>query len=174
MRILITNNTLAHRAGTELWVRDVSLRLLERGHSPIAYSRQLGEVAAELRIDQVSGGMARRIALARAIVLDPELVLYDEPFSGLDPISMGVIANLIRNLNRATGATTLMVTHSMQQAVNLGDRLIMMHRGQGILDLAGAEKRRLRADDLLGRFEEVRRADLLDETAAEMLSRTYI
>ena len=70
--------------------------------------------------------------------------------------------------------TTLMVTHSMHQAVNLGDRLIMMHRGQILHDFQGAEKRRLRVDDLLARFEDVRRADLLDETAAEMLRRMYV
>ena len=67
--------------------------------------------AAPLRIAQVSGGMARRIALARAIALDPELIMYDEPFAGLDPISMGVAANLIRKLNDTTGATSLIVSH---------------------------------------------------------------
>jgi putative tryptophan/tyrosine transport system ATP-binding protein len=66
-----------------------------------------------------------------------------------------------------------MVTHSMQQAANLGDRLIMMHRGAVLHDFRGAEKRRLRPDDLLSRFESVRRADQLDETAAEMLRRMY-
>jgi putative ABC transport system ATP-binding protein len=67
-----------------------------------------------------------------------------------------------------------MVTHSMAQAVSLGDRLIMMHRGQVIEDLRGAEKRRLRVDDLLARFEEVRRADRLDESAAELLRTRYV
>ena len=67
-----------------------------------------------------------------------------------------------------------MVTHSMHQATNLGDRLIMMHRGRILHDFRGTEKRRLRVNDLLGRFEEVRRADLLDEPAAEMLRRTYV
>lgn len=67
-----------------------------------------------------------------------------------------------------------MVTHSMQQAVNLGDRLIMMHRGQIIYDFQGAEKRRLRVEDLLSRFEDVRRGELLDETAAELLRRVYV
>ena len=70
--------------------------------------------------------------------------------------------------------TTLMVTHSMYQAASLGDRLIMMHRGQIIHDFQGAEKRRLRPDDLLARFEEVRRAEQLDESAAEMLAEQYI
>jgi putative ABC transport system ATP-binding protein len=66
-----------------------------------------------------------------------------------------------------------MVTHSMQQASNLGDRLIMMHRGAILHDFTGAEKRRLRPPDLLARFESVRRAELLDESAAEMLRRAY-
>ena len=67
-----------------------------------------------------------------------------------------------------------MVTHSMQQASNLGDRLIMMHRGQIIHDFSGAERKRLRPEDLLARFEAVRRAERLDETAAEMLRRAYV
>ena len=70
--------------------------------------------------------------------------------------------------------TTLMVTHSMQQAASLGDRLVMMHRGRIIHDLCGAEKRRARVDDLLVRFEEVRRQEQLDESAAEMLRRGYV
>jgi len=82
--------------------------------------------AASLRISQVSGGMARRIALARAIALDPELIMYDEPFAGLDPISMGVTANLIRKLNDATGATTLMVSHDVQECFSICDYAYLM------------------------------------------------
>jgi putative ABC transport system ATP-binding protein len=67
-----------------------------------------------------------------------------------------------------------MVTHSMQQAAALGDRLIMMHRGRVIHDLRDAEKKRVRAAELLERFEELRRSELLDETAAEMLERSYV
>ena len=77
--------------------------------------------AAGLRISEVSGGMARRIALARAIALDPELIMYDEPFAGLDPISMGVAANLIRKLNDATGATSLMVSHDVMECFSICD-----------------------------------------------------
>jgi phospholipid/cholesterol/gamma-HCH transport system ATP-binding protein len=77
--------------------------------------------AAGLRISQVSGGMARRIALARATALDPELIMYDEPFAGLDPISMGVTANLIRQLGKATGATSLMVSHDVQECFAICD-----------------------------------------------------
>jgi len=77
--------------------------------------------AAPLRIAQVSGGMARRIALARAISLDPDLIMFDEPFAGLDPISMGVTANLIRRLNDATGATSLVVSHDVQECFMICD-----------------------------------------------------
>ena len=82
--------------------------------------------AAQLRISEVSGGMARRVALARAIALDPELIMYDEPFAGLDLISMGVAANLIRTLNDVTGATSLVVSHDVAECMAISDRVIMM------------------------------------------------
>ena len=77
--------------------------------------------AAQLRISEISGGMARRVALARAIALDPELIMYDEPFAGLDPISMAVAANLIRTLNDTTGATSLVVSHDVQECFTICD-----------------------------------------------------
>ena len=82
--------------------------------------------AAPLRISQVSGGMARRIALARASVMDPELIMYDEPFAGLDPISMGITANLIRKLNDTTGATSLMVSHDVQECFAIADKAYLL------------------------------------------------
>ena len=82
--------------------------------------------AAPLRISEVSGGMARRVALARAIALDPELIMYDEPFAGLDPISMGVAANLIRTLNDATGATSLIVSHDVQECFSICDHAYLL------------------------------------------------
>ncbi len=85
--------------------------------------------AAHLRISEVSGGMARRIALARAIALDPELIMYDEPFAGLDPISMGVAANLIRQLNHATGSTSLVVSHDVQECFEIADHAYLMSSG---------------------------------------------
>jgi phospholipid/cholesterol/gamma-HCH transport system ATP-binding protein len=82
--------------------------------------------AAELRISEVSGGMARRIALARAIALDPELIMYDEPFAGLDLISMGVAAKLIRTLNDATGATSLVVSHDVPECMAISDHVVLL------------------------------------------------
>ncbi len=82
--------------------------------------------AAGLRISEVSGGMARRIALARAIALDPELIMYDEPFAGLDLISMGVAANLIRTLNDVTGATSLVVSHDVPECMAISDHVVLL------------------------------------------------
>ena len=87
--------------------------------------------AASLRISEVSGGMARRIALARAIALDPELIMYDEPFAGLDLISMGVAANLIRTLNDATGATSLVVSHDVPECMAISDYVVPDGRAGG-------------------------------------------
>jgi phospholipid/cholesterol/gamma-HCH transport system ATP-binding protein len=86
--------------------------------------------AAALRIAEVSGGMARRIALARAIALDPELIMYDEPFAGLDPISLGVAANLIRRLNDATGATSLVVSHDVTECFLISDYGYLISAGR--------------------------------------------
>ncbi len=86
--------------------------------------------ASHLMPSELSGGMARRVALARAIALDPMLIMYDEPFAGLDPISMGVIGQLIRKLNDALGATTLLVTHDVQEALQIVDYVYFVSDGQ--------------------------------------------
>ena len=72
--------------------------------------------AAHLKVAEVSGGMARRVALARAVVLEPELILYDEPFAGLDPISMGITARLIRDLADRLGCASVLITHDVQES----------------------------------------------------------
>ena len=79
---------------------------------------------------ELSGGMARRVALARAISLDPMLIMYDEPFAGLDPISLGIIGQLIRKLNDALGATTIMVTHDIQESLLIVDFIYFMSDGK--------------------------------------------
>ncbi len=86
--------------------------------------------ANALMPSELSGGMARRVALARAIALDPMLIMYDEPFAGLDPISMGVIGQLIRKLNDALGATTILVTHDVQEALLIVDYVYFVSDGQ--------------------------------------------
>jgi putative ABC transport system ATP-binding protein len=106
--------------------------------------------------------------------LRPQLLLLDEHTAALDPKSADQVIALSEQVIARERLTALMVTHSMQQAANLGERLIMMHRGRVLHDFRGADKCRLRPEDLLGRFEEVRRGELLDESAAELLELTYI
>ncbi|WP_296669670.1 ABC transporter ATP-binding protein [Rhodoferax sp.] len=86
--------------------------------------------ARALKPSDLSGGMARRVALARAIALDPELVMYDEPFAGLDPISLGTAARLIRELNDAMGLTSLFVSHDLEQTFAIADQVIILANGK--------------------------------------------
>ena len=79
---------------------------------------------------EISGGMNRRVALARAIALDPDLVLYDEPFSGLDPIALGTAARLIRDLNEALGLTSLIVSHEIPETFRISDQVIILANGR--------------------------------------------
>jgi len=86
--------------------------------------------ARDLMPSEVSGGMARRVALARAIALDPELVMYDEPFAGLDPISLGTAARLIRQLNDAMGLTSIIVSHDLEETFHIADQVIVLANGK--------------------------------------------
>ncbi|MGV3743461.1 MAG: ABC transporter ATP-binding protein [Burkholderiaceae bacterium] len=86
--------------------------------------------AAHLKPSEISGGMARRVALARAIALDPQLIMYDEPFAGLDPISMGVIANTIRRLNDALGSTSILVSHDVHESFAIADYVYFLSQGK--------------------------------------------
>jgi len=125
-------------------------------------------------IGSLSGGQRQALTLLMATWLKPKLLLLDEHTAALDPKSADQVIKLSEEVIGREKLTTLMVTHSMQQAASLGDRLIMMHRGRVVHELRGAEKRRLRVEDLLARFEDLRRADQLDETAAELLQRVYV
>jgi phospholipid/cholesterol/gamma-HCH transport system ATP-binding protein len=86
--------------------------------------------ARDLMPSEVSGGMARRVALARAIALDPELIMYDEPFAGLDPISLGTAAQLIRNLNDTLGITSIVVSHDLEETFHIADQVIVLANGK--------------------------------------------
>lgn len=101
--------------------------------------------AAGLMPSQVSGGMSRRVALARAIALDPPLLMYDEPFAGLDPISLGTIAQLIRRLNDALGATSILVTHDVKESFEICDYAYVM--GSGRILAAGTPPELMSATD---------------------------
>ena len=110
-----------HTKMSDAMVRDIVLMKLEavglRG-------------ARDLLPSEISGGMARRVALARAIALDPELVMYDEPFAGLDPISLGTAARLIRQLNDALGLTSIVVSHDLDETFAIADQVIVLANGR--------------------------------------------
>ena len=97
--------------------------------------------AADLMPGELSGGMARRVALARSIALDPMLMMYDEPFAGLDPIALGVIGQLIRKLNDALGATSIIVTHDVVEALQIVDYVYFMSEGRIVAQGTPAEIR---------------------------------
>ena len=132
------------------------------------------EERLENPIGTLSGGQRQALTLLMATWLKPHLLLLDEHTAALDPKTADQVIRVSEEVIARDKLTTLMVTHSMHQAANLGDRLIMMYQGRIIHDLCGAEKRRLRVEDLLARFEEVRRREQLDESAAELLRRAYV
>jgi phospholipid/cholesterol/gamma-HCH transport system ATP-binding protein len=90
--------------------------------------------AAQLRPSELSGGMARRVALARTIALDPSLVLYDEPFAGLDPISLSVVGQMIRKLNDALGMTSILVTHDIAESLKIVDYIYFISEGRVVAE----------------------------------------
>jgi putative ABC transport system ATP-binding protein len=125
-------------------------------------------------IGSLSGGQRQALTLLMATWVRPELLLLDEHTAALDPKTAEQVIRLTKAVVERDRLTTMMVTHSMTQAVHLGDRLVMMHRGRVVHEAADAEKRRLRPEDLLARFEEIRRADRLDAAAAELLRNLYV
>ncbi len=125
-------------------------------------------------IGTLSGGQRQALTLLMAAWQKPRVLLLDEHTAALDPKSAEQVVTLSEEIVSRDRLTTVMVTHSMQQAARMGDRLLMMHRGKILLDLRGDQKRRVRAEELLAHFEELRRSDLLDESAAELLERCYV
>ncbi|MDR3419605.1 MAG: ABC transporter ATP-binding protein [Nevskia sp.] len=160
-----------HSGLPESMIRDVVLMKLEavglRG-------------AAALYPEQISGGMARRVALARAIALEPAMVMYDEPFTGQDPISMGVLMRLIRTLNEALGLTSVIVSHDVEEVLSISDYAYVVSGGK-VLDHGTPQAIRSSASEFVQQFllgkpdgpvrfqykaERSYAADLLDGAAA--------
>jgi len=125
-------------------------------------------------VGALSGGQRQALTLLMATLVQPELLLLDEHTSALDPRSTEQVVQLTEQIIRTGGLTTLMVTQSMQQAVALGDRVLLMHQGRIVQSIGGARKRQLRVEELLDSFERLRSADLVDQSSAEMLRRLYI
>jgi putative ABC transport system ATP-binding protein len=125
-------------------------------------------------IGVLSGGQRQALTVLMATMVRPNLLLLDEHTAALDPRSAEQVIRLTRRAVNAGSLTTLMVTHSLTEAVQLGDRVLLMHRGRVAYDLRDARRRRLRESDLLQLFDQLRWADRLDESAAEMLRRAYL
>jgi len=139
--------------------------------------RHLG-LGLEYRLDSpvgtLSGGQRQALTLLMATWVKPKLLLLDEHTAALDPKSATLIIKLSEEIISRQNLTVLMVTHSMEQAAKLGDRLLMMHQGEIIHDLGGEEKKRVRVNELLSRFDDLRGRDQMDENTAEMLRRNYV
>jgi putative tryptophan/tyrosine transport system ATP-binding protein len=169
------NFALAARRGRKrglTWA--LSPALMKSLRDRVATLRMGLEDRLDNAMGSLSGGQRQALTLLMATWLRPELLLLDEHTAALDPKSADQVIRLTEEVVSRDKLTTLMVTHSMQQAVNLGNRIIMMHRGRIIHDLSGAQKERLRVEDLLSKFEEIRRREQLDESAAQMLADLYV
>lgn len=140
-------------------VATLNMQLESRMHNPIG---------------TLSGGQRQALTLLMATWRRPDLLLLDEHTAALDPKSADQIVRLTDRIVSEHRLTTLMVTHSMQQAATLGDRIVMMNQGSVLADYAGAQRRHVRAEDLVRRFDEIRRDERLDVSAAEMLRETYV
>ncbi|WP_462323758.1 ABC transporter ATP-binding protein [Desulfoplanes sp.] len=121
----------------------------------------------------LSGGQRQALTLLMATWRKPDLLLLDEHTAALDPKSAAKVAELTREIIERDNLTALMVTHSMQQAVDMPDRIIMMHKGRIVDDYADAEKKRVRIPDLMETFDRVAKRELFDETVADMLAAQY-
>jgi len=125
-------------------------------------------------IGKLSGGQRQALTLLMATALKPKLLLLDEHTAALDPKTASKVIDLTQQVISRDKLTTLMVTHSMQQAVNLGERIIMMHQGKVAFDFKGEEKKRLKVNDLLALFDDLRRKDNIDPGVATLLEEVYI
>ncbi|HWI59325.1 MAG TPA: ATP-binding cassette domain-containing protein [Bacillota bacterium] len=152
----------------------LSRKLLEELRQRVSQLRMGLEDRLGDTLGSLSGGQRQALTLLMATWLQPALLLLDEHTAALDPKSADQVIRLTEEVVARYRLTTLMVTHSMQQAVHLGDRILILHQGAVAYRFEGADKQRLGVDDLLARFEDLRRREMLDETAAALLQETYI
>lgn len=136
------------------------------------------KMGLESRLDNpigtLSGGQRQALTLLMATWLKPKLLLLDEHTAALDPKSAAKVAELTKQIIKKENLTALMVTHSMQQAVDLSDRIVMMHQGQIIEDFRDEMKKRVRIHDLMDTFDRVQKRELFDESVAALLYDQYV
>ena len=169
------NLTLAARRGSRRLLRPALGA--ERKRVIQGQVARLG-MGLEQRLDtpmgMLSGGQRQALTVLMATMVKPTLLLLDEHTAALDPRSAELVVRLTQEVITAGGLTTLMVTHSLAQAVKLGDRILVMHRGKLVYDIPDVRRQRLTEDDLLRLFDQLRWADRLDESAATMLRHGYV
>ena len=172
---LAENLALAMRRGRR---RGLGLALRRATRADIAERVCTLNLGLENRLDNpigaLSGGQRQALTLLMATWQRPRLLLLDEHTAALDPKSAAQVAELTQTIIRQEKLTALMVTHSMQQAVQLPERIIMMHKGRIVRQYAGQEKDRVRVADLLAAFDQVRRREQLDPAVADLLGKQYV
>jgi putative tryptophan/tyrosine transport system ATP-binding protein len=169
------NLVLAARRGGRRWLRRALGSARREGVRELVARLGMGlEDRLDTPIGLLSGGQRQALTVLMATMVRPSLLLLDEHTAALDPRSAELVIRLTREVITAGGLTTLMVTHSMAQAVRLGDRVLVMHRGRVVYDIPEARRRRLAESDLLQLFDQLRWADRLDESAAAMLRQAYV
>lgn len=172
---VLENLAVAARRGRSAGLGWATTRALR-----VEAARRLAEIVPglETRLDQpigsLSGGQRQIVTLLMATWHHPEVLLLDEHTAALDPAAADRVIQATARIIRASRLTALMVTHSLVQAANLGDRLILVHRGRVALDVSGPAKARLAADDIAARFDALRKTDQLDDAAARALAELYV
>ncbi len=169
------NIIIAMRRGRR---RPLTTALNGKIKSEIADRVKMLRMGLENRLDNpigtLSGGQRQALTLLMATWQKPSLLLLDEHTAALDPKSAAKVAELTRQIIETDNLTAMMVTHSMQQAVDLPDRIVMMHRGQIVEDYRDEHKKRVRIPDLLDTFDRVQKRELFDESVAELLAEQYV
>ncbi|TYT74729.1 ATP-binding cassette domain-containing protein [Desulfobotulus mexicanus] len=172
---LAENLVIAMRRGLK---RPLSTALSRQVREEMAERVASLKMGLENRLDNpigtLSGGQRQALTLLMATWLRPKLLLLDEHTAALDPKSAAQVADLTRRIIRSERLTALMVTHSMQQSVELPDRIVMMHKGKIVEDYAEERKGRVRVPDLMAAFDRVKRGELFDASVAEVVAEQYV
>ncbi len=169
------NIALAMRRGKR---RPLTAAITSRIRDEIAERVKTLKMGLEDRLDNpigtLSGGQRQALTLLMASWLRPQLLLLDEHTAALDPKTAAKVSEITKEIITREKLTAMMVTHSMQQAVDLSDRIIMMHRGRIVEDLRDEMKARVRISDLMQTFERVQKLDLFDQSVAEILEQQFV
>jgi putative tryptophan/tyrosine transport system ATP-binding protein len=155
-------------------VRGLNTAQVERYQAEVKQLEMQLEDRLDTLIGSLSGGQRQALTLLMSVIAEPKVLLLDEHTAALDPKSAAQVIKLTTHFIERGRLTAVMVTHSMQQALDVGDRTIMMHKGQIIDDISRDEKRRLTVKDLLEKFAELRKSEQLTDDMLETLRRAYV